>query len=134
MKSSIPPVSKYMTPLPILIDAGAAIREADALMAANRFRHLPVVKDGRPIGILSDRDLRLARGLNGVDPDRTTVGDVASVTLFSVAPDTPVDDVAEMMSTRRIGSAVIVQNEKIVGIFTTTDALDALCHLLRRSK
>lgn len=129
----IPPVSRYMTTFPILIDASAPLREAIGLMSANRFRHLPVVRDGEPVGILSDRDLKLASGLNGIDLERTTVEDIVRPGLFTVSPDALIDEVAQQMSIRRIGSAVVVQNSKIVGIFTTTDALHALCGELRRS-
>jgi acetoin utilization protein AcuB len=132
MNFSIPPISQFMTPVPILIDAGAGLREADLLMSSNRFRHLPMVKDGKLIGILSDRDLKIACALNVADLDFLTVEEVARAEVYSVSPDDAVDLVVEAMAERRIGGAVVMQNEKIVGIFTTTDALYAFCRLLRQ--
>jgi acetoin utilization protein AcuB len=126
-----PTVSKFMSTLPISIEESAGILEAYALMSANHFRHLPVVCDGVPIGILSDRDMKLAQGLHGVDLATTKVGDIARKDLFTVSPDSPLDEVAQTMAEKRIGSAVVIQNHKIVGIFTTTDALEALIHVLR---
>lgn len=127
----IPTISKFMTKSPVSIEAGACIREADALMGANGFRHLPVLREGKPIGILSDRDLKMARGLNGVDLDSTPVEDVASKPLYSVDPGANLADVVDAMFRKKIGSAVVVQDGKVVGIFTTMDALSALSKVLR---
>lgn len=126
-----PRVSKYMTTSPISIESNAGIREAYTLMSVNGFRHLPVVQEGEPVGVLSDRDLKLASGFQGVDLDTTRVADLARNELYAVSPDAPLDEVAQIMAEKRIGSAVVVQNGKIVGIFTTTDALEALSRMLR---
>lgn len=126
----MPTVSEYMTTAPIAIDAGSAVREAHTLMTINSFRHLPVVREGQTVGILSDRDLTLALSLRGIDLDSTRVEDIASFELYSVTPETPLDVVARTLAEKKIGSAVIIENTKLVGIFTTTDALFALCDLL----
>jgi acetoin utilization protein AcuB len=84
-----------------------------------------------PVGILSDRDLKFARGFRGIDIESTKVSDVARNELYTVSPEAPLDEVAQSMAEKRIGSAVVVQNGKVVGIFTTTDALEALSQVLR---
>lgn len=125
-------VGKYMTTAPIAIDAASAVREAHTLMNVNGFRHLPVVRDGQPIGILSDRDLSLALSLRGIDLDSTRVEDIASFELYAVTPEAPLDVVAKTLAAKRISSALIIEKGKLVGIFTTTDALLALSDILNR--
>jgi acetoin utilization protein AcuB len=51
-----------------------------------------------------------------------------------VRPDTPVDEVAREMADRRYGCAVVIEGGKVVGVFTTTDALRALSELLDRRR
>lgn len=126
-------IADYMTNFPISIDAEAVLADADNLMRANGFRHLPVLRDGELIGILSDRDIKLARSLPGVSSDTTRVGQVVRGELYTVSPETPLHEASKAMAEKRIGSAVVVEDEKLVGIFTTTDALNALSVLSEKN-
>lgn len=119
-------IAQYMTDYPISIDADALLADADALMQANGFRHLPVLHEGEPMGIVSDRDLKLARSLPGVDLHTTRVSEIAKTELYTVPATATLSEVTKVMAERRIGSAVIVEDHKVIGIFTTTDALFAL--------
>lgn len=123
-----------MTSYPLVIDARASLADADALMTANGFRHLPVVRENEAIGVISDVDLRFARGLKGVKLGSMVVEDAIQSELYAVAPDTPVDVVAETMAMRRAGSALIIEGSRIVGIFTTTDALHVIRDWCRLDK
>ncbi|MGQ9369745.1 CBS domain-containing protein [Azospirillum sp. ST 5-10] len=51
------PLAAVMTPCPIAVDRGTTVRDALRRMAGNRLRHLPVVEDGRVVGVLSVRDV-----------------------------------------------------------------------------
>ncbi len=130
MSKAIPHVQKYMTTTPHSIGYDQTLRTASEIMEANRIRHLPVLHGGKLVGVLSDRDLKMAMGIVGVDADKTTVEDIASEEVYLTSPDAPIDEVARQMSERRLGSALVVDNHKLVGIFTTTDALRALDDLL----
>jgi acetoin utilization protein AcuB len=99
-------------------------------MSVNGFRHLPVVRDGEMIGIVSQRDLHLAQRLGGANLDSTRVGDIAKLELYTVSPEERIDDVARVLVEKKIGSALVLQGGKLVGIFTTTDALYALSAIL----
>lgn len=95
-------------------------------------RHLPVVKHGRAIGVISQKDLLLLRGLPGYDPKGATVEEAVGKNLFAVAPETPVAEVTEVMVQRRIGSAVVVDASGApIGIFTSVDALNLVTRLTR---
>jgi len=53
-----------------------------------------------------------------------------SQSVYSVTPDTPIDSVVSEMAARKYGSAIVMQNEKVVGIFTTIDVCRAFAELL----
>jgi acetoin utilization protein AcuB len=121
----MPQISKYMTPMPHTIGADIPLNTALNMMRDNRIRHLPVQDGGRLVGILTDRDIRMASGFAG--GAELKVGDVMMPDPYTVAPETPTDRVVAEMAEHKYGSAVIQQkNGKIVGIFTAVDGLRIL--------
>lgn len=101
-------------------------------MIDHEIRHLPVLDGGTLVGLLSDRDIAFAANESAEGlADRLRVRDVCSLDPYAVAPDTPLDVVVEEMAARRIGSAVVTDHGKIVGLFTATDACRCLAEFLR---
>ena len=130
MTKAIPTIQKYMTTVPHSIGIEQTLRVAAALMAEHHIRHLPVLHGGTLRGILTDRDLKLIQSLQGVDLDETSVEEAMTEEPYAVLPDTPLDEVVSEMAEKRYGCAVVVQNHKVVGIFTTVDVCHALSELL----
>ena len=130
MSKAIPLIQKYMTTTPHSIGRDQTLAKAQGLMSEHKVRHLPVLSEGQLVGILSDRDVRLALSLQGVNAETTQVGDIANEEAFLVKPDSRLDEVAQTMAERKIGSVLVVDHHCLVGIFTTTDALIALGELL----
>ena len=130
MTKPIPTIQKYMTPAPHSIGAEQTLARAHVVMAEHGIRHLPVLHGGKLLGIVTDRDLHLIESLKDVDPKLITVSDAMSEDVYAVAPDAPLDEVVGTMAEKRHGSAVVLQNGKIVGIFTTVDVCIALADLL----
>jgi acetoin utilization protein AcuB len=64
--------------------------------------------------------------LRGVDPEQVTVAEAMSTGVYHVAPDTPIDEVATELARHRYGSALVVERNQLVGIFTMVDACRAL--------
>jgi acetoin utilization protein AcuB len=126
-----PEIQKHMTPSPHSIGAEQSLARARAMMQEHRIRHLPVLHGGRLVGMISDRDVHLVESLKDVDPRLITVFDAMAQTVYAVAPETPLDEVAQQMAEHKYGSAVVMQNQKVVGIFTTVDACHTLAELLR---
>lgn len=130
MTKPIPTVQKYMTTQPHSIGRAQTMAVAHQMMREHHFRHLPVLDGGSLVGILSDRDLNLIETLRDVDPALVTVDDAMSTNTYCVAPDTPLDEVVATMAETKYGCAVVMQNHKLVGIFTTVDACRAFSELL----
>ena len=131
MSKSIPSISKYMTMVPTTIEPGATLAAAAVSMKEHRVRHLPVVNgDGELLGIISERDISFVQSFSIVDPLQVTVGGAMIEKPYIVGPDTPLDEVVATMAEHKYGSAVIVQNKQVVGVFTTVDACRALSELL----
>lgn len=128
-----PQILAYMTPFPFSIDADAPLAEAHAFMRDRRIRHLPVTRRGELAGILTDRDIKLALGPDlGSPPEHElAVRDVFQPDSFVVDADSALETVAMTMAERHVGSALVTRGEKLVGIFTATDACRALARILR---
>lgn len=126
----IPQIQKYMTPMPHTIGVDIPVKTALSMMREHRFRHLPVQKGGELVGVITDRDVKLASAFS--ETDALTVEEVMSPDPYSVAPETPLDRVVFEMAEHKFGCAVIrQQNGKVVGIFTATDGMRVLGELLQ---
>lgn len=130
MTKPIPSIQKYMSTSPHTIGQEQALEKAKKMMGENSIRHLPVLEGGKIIGLLSDRDVHFLTYLSGLDPSEVKVKDAMSLDPYIVSPDAALDEVAQEMSSNKYGSAVVMQNDKVVGIFTAVDALGALASLL----
>jgi len=130
MGKPIPTIASYMTPSPHSIGVEQPLARAHTMMNEYRIRHLPVLHGGQLVGMLTDRDLSLVEALRDVDPSKVAVEDAMSSVVYSVPPDAQLDDVVRTMGQHKYGSAVVMQNSKVVGIFTTVDICRALAELL----
>jgi len=127
---AIPQIQKYMTTAPHYITADSTIEQAAKMMKDHGVRHLPVVVvEGEKYGILSDRDLKYAMSLNGFDARKAKVKDICEDVAYVTKPTTLISEVSAELAERKVGSALIVDNGHLVGIFTTTDACRALNEL-----
>ena len=124
-------IQNYMSPTPYSIEADQSVAKAHDLMKAHSIRHLPVLSQGQIKGMVSDRDVQTAISLVGVDASNTKVAEIAYCDLFLVRPDARLDDVVRKMAALRIGCVLVIDQHKLVGIFTTTDALQALHDVLQ---
>ena len=126
----IPQIQKYMTPMPHTIGREIPIKTAHSMMKDHRFRHLPVQHEGRLVGIITDRDIKLASSLR--DSEEWTVDDVMTPDPYTISPEASLDQVVFEMAEHKYGCAIVQQkNGKVVGIFTATDGLRVLGELLQ---
>ncbi len=132
-RNRLPQILAYMTPFPFSIDVDAPLAEAHAFLRERHIRHLPVTERGELVGVLTDRDIKLALGPDlGSPPERElTVRDVFQPEAYVVDAGDLLVTVAATMAERHLGSALVTRSGKLVGIFTTTDACRALARVLR---
>jgi acetoin utilization protein AcuB len=123
-------IRDYMSPCPHSIGKEQMLSTAHGMMRKWQIRHLPVLGGGKVVGLLSLRDLHLVETLKDVDPTKVSVEDAMSPDPYTVSPDADLRTVAVEMATRKLGSALVVRGSKVLGIFTTVDALRALFELL----
>jgi acetoin utilization protein AcuB len=123
-------IRQVMTPAPHTIGTDQTLAAAHALMRTHGLRHLPVLRGGRLVGVLSQRDLYFLETISGVDVDIDQVADAMTPDVYSVAPEVEVREVARIMAMHKYGCAVVTENGKIMGIFTANDALRHLADLL----
>lgn len=131
MPKKIPSIEQHMTASPHATGLDQPLSYAHSAMKRFQIRHLPVLSGGVLVGVLSDRDLHLIETLRDVDPEKVTVEEAMSTSIYSVAHDTPLDEVVETMAERKYGCAVVMRDGHVAGIFTTVDACRSLAELLR---
>lgn len=120
-----------MTTSPVTVGKDQTLAFAHKVQREHRIRHLPVLDGGRLVGIISDRDLHLVETLKDVDPEKVTVEDAMTPDPFTVSPESSLDEVVAEMANKKFGSAVVIDNNKVVGVFTTIDAMSAFAELLQ---
>ncbi len=127
---TIPTVQKFMSASPHSIGDDQPLSRAHAMLRDHRIRHLPVLHGGRLVGLLTERDLHLVETLANVDQESTRVDEAMATSVYAVPPDTPLDEVVDEMAQHRYGSVVVMESDRVVGIFSTVDACRVLAELL----
>ena len=128
----MPHIVAVMTPFPYSIEMDARLTEAMDMMQQHKIRHLPVMEQGKLVSVLTDRDIKMALDPSiGLPPqDELTVRNACVIDAFIVETTAPLDRVLLEMAERHIGSALVVKEERLAGIFTASDACRFLGDLL----
>lgn len=121
-------ISHHMTEIPHTIGKDASLEKAREMMREFSYHHLPVLSGGTVVGMITERDLRVAEALKSANS--TTVADIMNEEPFFVERTTPLKDVLQVMLKKRY-SSVLVRGTKDQpwGVFTTTDAIRLLMAL-----
>ncbi len=123
-------IDEFVSPVSVTGTEDMKLSELNKLMREHGFRHIPILKDQKPVGIISDRDISLIDSLE--DLVDLTAGDVMAKNPYCAYTGTPISEVAFEMSSRKIGSALILTKEgNLDGIFTSIDGLNALIEIVR---
>lgn len=122
-------IGELMTPAPVRIRPEQSLATAHAMMRAHGVHHLPVVEEGRVVGVVSQGDLRLLESIGEVEVDKVPVEEAMIPRPYMVWADTPVADVLAHMLEHHLGSALVVDRDGLAGIFTSVDAMLALKQL-----
>lgn len=126
----MPKIHTYMTAAPHTIGADIPLKAAQEIMRAGHIRHLPVLSGGKLVGVITDRDVKLASRFE--DAETILVDDVMTPDPFVIDPGASLDEVVEEMAEHKYGCAIIRKDERtVVGIFTYIDAMKTLAEILR---
>jgi acetoin utilization protein AcuB len=134
-------VARWMTPSPVTVEDTATIVECIHLLKEKNIRRLPVMHKGKLVGVVSERMLKDFTPSKATSLDtwevhyllaRTPVTSAMNPKPHMVQPDTEITEAAQLLHDRKL-NGVLVVNEKgdLVGIFTTTNALEALIAFAR---
>lgn len=119
-----------MTRNVVCIHANDTLESAKEIMGEWEIRHLPVVDDGKLIGILSDRDILLHSSMSPEGECHVNDCDVGEVMTRNVITCSPTDSIAKVataMTDRKIDSLPVVESDgELVGLVTSTDLLELL--------
>lgn len=115
-------VATWMTRNPVTASPDEKLDSIQKKMSQGNFRCVPIVKDGVPIGILTDRDIRQRIGLL----DKTEAQKAIAEPLITVTPTTTVSEAARLLREHKIGALPVVEDGKLTGVITTSDVLAAL--------
>ncbi|MGO9063049.1 MAG: CBS domain-containing protein [Candidatus Binataceae bacterium] len=116
-----------------------SVAHARSLLERYRINQLPVVVDGALVGVVTDRDLRNASpsaaekaaadlgriDVNMIDPAKVKVESVMTEKVFSLGPEDTVEDAVRVMRRERFGAIPVVERNRVVGMLTRSDVLDA---------
>jgi acetoin utilization protein AcuB len=119
-------ISDYMSPFPQTIGEDITLTKALEMLRERRIRHLPVQYGGRLVGVLSDRDIKLALTVYPAAKD-IKVGDIMTEEPYTVSPETSMQEVLHQMAIHKYGCVIVEdENSRAIGILTTTDAVRIL--------
>ncbi len=122
-------IQDFMTPNPKVVKKTTPIQEAFSLMRKESVRHLPVIDDwGQLVGLITDRDIKLASAFDRAE--QMQVKDLMIEKPYCVESVVSLRNVALYMAENRYGCALILHDGKLIGIFTTDDALRTLGEML----
>lgn len=122
-------VNEFTTPMVVTIGPEDSLDVALEYMQNNQIRHLPVTENGDVVGIVSERDVLVNIGKSW--SRLVKIGDIMNTDLLTVSETDNLSDVAYQLASQKKGSAIVVdQSGNLSGIFTTTDALNALVEIL----
>ena len=132
-------VGERMSRPVISVSPDVPINEVLAMFRNEHIRRAPVMKDGKLVGIISDRDL-----LNASPSSATTlsvwelnyliskvkVKDVMTKKVITVNAEIPIEEAARIMADKKIGGLPVVSSDKVVGMITETDLFKTLLELM----
>ncbi|MCB2081763.1 MAG: CBS domain-containing protein [Hyphomicrobiales bacterium] len=117
-------VKDVMSAIPHVISPDATLREAAEAMEQHECGSLPVCREDKLVGILTDRDIVVFGLAGGKNPDRAVVGEIMAPQVFTCKEEDTLAQVADMMSDQDVRRLVVVDNSgKITGVISVTDMI-----------
>lgn len=124
-------VRDYMTAEPATVQPDARLLEAVLAIRGLSVRHLPVVSEGKLVGLITERDinrfapsiLRTSQEEYNAVFEQTPVRTVMTRNVITVAPDSSLAEAVALLHDNKLGCVPVVEDDSLVGILTVTDLL-----------
>ncbi|HZJ83829.1 MAG TPA: CBS domain-containing protein, partial [Clostridia bacterium] len=132
-------VKDKMTTRPFTISQEHTIPDAHEIMAENNVKRLPVMKNGKLVGIVSKEDILKASPSQATTfsmgeitylLSKTRISHIMSKDILSISPDALLEEAATLMRDHDIGFLPVIQDKKLVGVITESDIFDSFIELL----
>ncbi len=115
-------VTEIMSSAPVdVVEKGLNVMYAAGIMKERARGSLIVVDAGRPVGIVTERDIVRRLVAEGRSATATKVGDIMSTPLISVGPEATVSAAVKIMYENGIRRLPVIENDRVIGIITSTD-------------
>jgi len=105
----------------ISVSEKATVKEAAELMNQHEIGCLVVVKDNKPVGIVTETDMVKRVILKPIDPEKTKVKKIMSRPLVVISPQMNLEEASKIMRKRKIKKLPVIKKERLVGLITMTD-------------
>jgi len=105
----------------ITIDHDKSALDAAKLISEKDISFLVVIKDGKPIGVVTEKDFVRKIASNDKQASKIPLSDIMSYKFRWVEPSTEIEDAVQKMLNNNIRRLLVLENEKIVGVITQTD-------------
>ena len=115
-------VSAWMTRNPVTAAPDEKLSTVRDKMMGGLFKCIPIIRDGRLAGIVTDQDIHTHAGYL----DRTEAGKAMHDPLVTVGPSTTLREAARLLRENQLGGLAVVEEGKLAGVITTADMLGAL--------
>jgi CBS domain-containing protein len=106
------------------IDSGSSATEASKTMSTDKVGYIIVLEKGRPVGIVTERDLVLKVMAEDRNPKEVKIVECMSSPLVTIDPDMSIEEAVEIMKKHGFRRLLVVKNNIIYGIFTARDLVD----------
>ncbi len=132
-------VNERMSRPPIIIGPEMSIHDALALFKKERIRRAPVIKGGKLVGIVSEKDLLNASPSPATTLSvwemnyllsKLTIAEVMTKDVVTVTEDTPIEEAARIMADNKIGGLPVMKGSRVVGIITETNLFKIFLELM----
>jgi CBS domain-containing protein len=117
-------VRDAMTSNPRTTSSSQSLADAAQIMKSEDVGSVPVVDEGRLVGVLTDRDIAIRAVAEGADARTTNVGDIASRDLVTIEPEQDLDEALTLMARNRVRRLLVVERGQLVGILAQADVAE----------
>lgn len=113
-----------------MVDESASCRDALKTMVEKGVWSLLVSREGLPVGVVTERDVIKKVIVKGLSLDGVNVGEIMSSPIITIGPDEPVAKAMELMAANDIRRVYVVEEGKVIGRVTQTNAFKKILDLL----